>query len=398
MRRYEKYRDSGVAWLGEIPEHWELRFLEQVCKEKCEKNLGNKENNVLSLSYGRIIRKQNIYGGLVAKDFADYQIVKNGDIILRFTDLQNDHKSLRTGLVTETGIITAAYVCIKPTINSAYLHYLLHAYDVRKVFYGMGAGVRQSINYKDVRHMLVPVPPLSEQNQIVKFLNYKVSRIDKLISIRQRQIIELEDLKKAIISKAVTKGLNPDVPMKYSGVEWIGDIPAAWEVVCAKRYVLITNGTNPTLEGDIPVYGSGKEPFKTCGEYKDGPTVLLGRKGTINNPTYVEGKYWNVDTAFDVKTRKNNFSIKYYYYLSTRFDYDFYMTQTAIPGMTQTDYNNMSIPVPPLHEQTQIAAYLDKKCAQIDNAVSNTQKQIVELTDLKARLISDVVTGKIDIR
>ena len=248
MKRYEKYKASRVAWLGEIPEHWEERFLEQVCREKCEKNFGNRENNVLSLSYGHVIRKHNIYGGLVAKDFADYQIVQRGDIILRFTDLQNDHKSLRTGLVQETGIITAAYVCIRPMINSAFLHYLLHAYDTKKIFYGMGAGVRQSITYKDVRHMLIPVPSLSEQNQIVRFLDYKVSRIDKLISIRQLQITELEELKKAIINKAVTKGLNPDAPMRDSGVKWIGDIPAEWEVVKLRRVLSpITVKNHPNL-------------------------------------------------------------------------------------------------------------------------------------------------------
>lgn len=179
---------------------------------------------------------------------------------------------------------------------------------------------------------------------------------------------------------------------KDSGVAWLGKIPEHWKISSAKRYVIITNGTNPNSEGDIPVYGSGKEPFKTCGEYKEGPTVLLGRKGTINNPIYVEGKYWNVDTAFDVKTRNNDLSLKYYYYLSTRFDYDFYMTQTAIPSMTQTNYNNMLIPVPPLAEQETIVKFLDYKVSRIEKLILIRERQIVNLKELKKTVINKAVT------
>ena len=197
-------KNSGVNWIGNIPEHWEVRFLEQTCHEKCVKNIGNIESNVLSLSYGYIIKKKNVYSGLVANDFSTYQIVQNGDIILRFTDLQNDHKSLRTGLVTQTGIITSAYTCITPTINSAYLRYLLHSYDLRKVFYGMGGGVRQSIGYKDVRHMFVLVPPIEEQQQIAAYLDEQMKKINSAIANQQKQIETLQELKTRLISDVVT--------------------------------------------------------------------------------------------------------------------------------------------------------------------------------------------------
>lgn len=111
------------------------------------------------MSYGSIKVKKDLNKGLISKDLSTYQIVEPGDIIMRLTDLQNDHKSLRTGLVNDKGIITAAYLCLSPKINSRYLHYLLHSYDTLKVFYGMGGGVRQSIGFKDIRHMYLPVPP-----------------------------------------------------------------------------------------------------------------------------------------------------------------------------------------------------------------------------------------------
>ena len=128
--------------------------------------------------------------------------------------------------------------------------------------------------------------------------------------------------------------------MKDSGIEWIGEIPRGWEISKAKYFIKIQNGSDPTTDGNIPVYGSGSESFKTCGEYKEGPTVLIGRKGTINIPRYIEGKYWNVDTAFDVHSL-GKFNLKYYFYCAVSFDYKFYISQTTLPSMTQTNYENI---------------------------------------------------------
>jgi type I restriction enzyme S subunit len=186
--------------------------------------------------------------------------------------------------------------------------------------------------------------------------------------------------------------------LKDSGIEWLGNIPKEWNIGKAKRFVNITNGTDPKTNGMIPVYGSGKIPFKTCGEFKNGPVVLLGRKGSIKTPNYVEGKYWNVDTAFDVKVISQKLLIKFYYYLAICFDYDSYITQTAIPSITQTDYENIYLPIPNTDEQVAIITYLDTKCATIDNAIVQKEKNIKVLNELKTRLISDVVTGKIDVR
>lgn len=180
--------------------------------------------------------------------------------------------------------------------------------------------------------------------------------------------------------------------MKDSGIEWIGEIPETWEAIKAKYLAHINHGTDPTTEGDIPVYGSGAESFKTCGEYKEGPTVLIGRKGaTLHIPHYVEGRYWNVDTAFDVKVN-NKYVLRMYYYAATCFDYKYYMSQTTLPGMTQTNYNNMSLPCPPLAEQQRIAAFLDRKCAEIDAVIERTKATIEEYKKLKQAVITEAVT------
>ncbi len=138
MKAYESYKNVDLPWLKRVPEHWEIASLARVAKEQKIKKPKGEHFQVLSLSYGKIIKKKDINFGLVPKDYDNYQLLHPGNIVLRFTDLQNDHKSLRTGLVTQQGIITSAYVCIDPIENPAYIHYLLHHYDTIKLFYGMG--------------------------------------------------------------------------------------------------------------------------------------------------------------------------------------------------------------------------------------------------------------------
>lgn len=184
--------------------------------------------------------------------------------------------------------------------------------------------------------------------------------------------------------------------MKDSGIQWIGQIPTHWLLKKAKYCVSITNGSDPKSEGSVPVYGSGSESFKTCGEYKEGPAVLIGRKGaTLHIPHYIEGRYWNVDTAFDVKPQED-FSLRYYYYLACVFDYNYYISQTTLPGMTQTNYNNMKLPCPSLDEQTAIAAYLDTQCAKIDEIIAQAKASIEDYKQWKASIIYEAVTKGLD--
>ena len=184
--------------------------------------------------------------------------------------------------------------------------------------------------------------------------------------------------------------------MKDSGVFWIGDIPAHWNVSKAKYHVVITNGSDPETEGDIPVYGSGAGSFKTCGEYKEGPAVLIGRKGaTLHIPHFIEGRYWNADTAFDVKARKG-YNLRYFYYSACCFDYKYYISQTTLPSMTQSNYANMKIPAPPIQEQNNIAAFLDAKCGGIDAIIDEAKNSVEEYKRWKASVVYQAVTKGLD--
>lgn len=183
--------------------------------------------------------------------------------------------------------------------------------------------------------------------------------------------------------------------MKDSHVVWMGKIPACWKVIPVKYVVNIGNGSDPKKEGLTPVYGSGNASFKTCGEHKEGPAVLLGRKGTVNIPQYIEGKYWNVDTAFDAKP-VDDYNLKLFYYSAICFDYDNYSTQTALPSMTQSTYNNFRVPLPSSDEQNRIVNYLDSKCSEIDAISADIQKEIEILEQYKRSVITEAVTKGLD--
>lgn len=200
-------KDSGIEYVGQIPVSWNMHPVYYYFGERKHKNSLGQEQNLLSLSYGNVIEKDiNTREGLLPESFNTYNIVEAGDIIIRPTDLQNDKRSLRTGLVKEHGIITSAYIDLMPIrkINTEYYHYLLHAFDVMKVFYNMGNGVRQGLNFSEFSRLMVFEPSLEEQNAIVDYLNDKCGQIDTVISEKKEQLSTLDAYKKSTIYEYVT--------------------------------------------------------------------------------------------------------------------------------------------------------------------------------------------------
>lgn len=200
-------KDSGIPWVGEIPTKWAVLPIYCVYGERKRKNVFGTEQNLLSLSYGKVIRKDiNTNGGLLPSNYNGYNIIEKNDIIIRPTDLQNDRTSLRTGLVKEHGIITSAYIALKPKnrVSSKFYHYLLHSYDVKKVFYNMGNGVRQGLNYGEFAKLMVYYPPLDEQQEIADYLDNKCAEIEQIIADKKSQIETLDGYKKSLIYEYVT--------------------------------------------------------------------------------------------------------------------------------------------------------------------------------------------------
>jgi len=254
LKPYPAYKDSGVPWLGNVPEHWAVIPGRACLQEVHRPNVGLVESTVLSLSYGQIVVKpKEKLHGLVPASFETYQIVESGEIVCRPTDLQNDKTSLRFGRARCRGIITSAYICLRTRNNlvSNYGYLLLHAYDLKKVFYGLGSGLRQNLDWRDFKNLPCLFPPILEQTAIVRFLDWADQRIQRVIRARERRIKLLEEYKQALIHQAVTGQIDvrtgkPYPKYKHSGVEWLGDVPAHWGIVplkwLAKSY---RNGATP---------------------------------------------------------------------------------------------------------------------------------------------------------
>jgi type I restriction enzyme S subunit len=398
VKPYPRYKPTGLAWLPSVPEHWEVvknrSFLHESCvllpETKAQLLSVSQYDGVTPFPEDRKERVETLEG---------YKVVDKNDLVMNIMLAWNGS----SGVSAHQGVVSPAYAVFKilDGANPRFIHYLFRSDCICDYFKAFSTGVvdsRLRLYPQVLARMWSPLPPLTEQDRIVRYLDEKTAAINELVRAKERQIELLRERKQELVSAAVTRGLDPATKLKDSGVPWIGKIPAHWEVVKAKTYITVGNGSDPKTDGDIPVYGSGADSFKSCGEYKEGPCVLVGRKGaTLHIPHYIDNRYWNVDTAFDVKVRTDDLSLRFYYYCATRFDYQYYIAQTTLPGMAKNDYLNMKIPVPPLPEQHRIVAHLDSVCADFAAAETAIRKQIALLQELSTRLVSDAVTGAVEV-
>lgn len=428
MRRYESYKDSGVEWLGKIPSQWELTIGMNVFRENKRDNKGMKEKTVLSLSYGQIIIKpEEKLVGLIPESFETYQIVEPNDIIIRCTDLQNDQTSLRTGLAKDKGIITSAYLNLKVINNHSakFLHYYLHTLDITKVLYKFGSGLRQNLSFLDFKRLPIIDIPLSEQQKIAQFLDDKTAKIDQAVDLAEKQIALLKEHKQILIQNAVTRGLNPDVPLKDSGVEWIGQVPEHWEVKKIKHVTSkIGSGITPLgggsnyIDGGIPLLRSQNIHFDRIdlndvarisefthnsmknSKVRKGDVLLNITGGSLGRCFYVDSnEEMNVNQhVCIIRPNKKINTIFLNMLLASEIGQKqiwFFQQGGGREGLNFQAIKNFYLPLPDLEEQQKIAIYLDKQAAKIDQAIALKTAHIEKLKEYKSVLINDVVTGKV---
>lgn len=429
FHRYPTYKDSGVSWLGDVPNHWDVQPLYGSVVERLESNKGMIENNLLSLSYGRIVSKDiSSNDGLLPESFETYQVVKPGDIVFRLTDLQNDKRSLRSAIVEETGIITSAYLAVIPHgPHSKYLNYLFRAYDVTKVFYSMGGGLRQSMKFADLKRMPTLLPPLAEQTAIAAFLDLETEKIDALVAEQQRLIELLKEKRRAVISHAVTKGLNPDAVMKRSGVEWLGDLPAHWDVKPMRMIANVVRGASPRPAGDPRYFGGDVMPWVTVAEItKDDAVYLtetesfLTQEGSTHSNLFRSGTliYSNSGATLGVPkillidACANDGVVAFvnlngqvqteflYHYLASITDS---IREKVRQGSGQPNLNtdivkDLRFGLPSLDEQKLIVSRISELANQFGALTVEAQRAIDLLQERRTALISGAVTGQIDVR
>ncbi|EPU7273918.1 restriction endonuclease subunit S [Campylobacter upsaliensis] len=302
-----------------------------------------------------------------------------------------------------TGIVSPAYIVAIPNekILPNFVSYLFKSKimigEFDKNSYGLCLDMN-NLRYDDFRNIKIPLPPLQEQKEIAEFLDKKCEKIQNYIDKKQKLITLLQEKKQALINEVVTKGLNPNIEFKNSGIAYLGLIPHHWEVRRMKFMASIHNGREQTEIADengiYPIYGSGGILGKSMYFIYDKPSVLLGRKGTIDKPLFVEEPFWTIDTMFYTSISKIVLP-KYFYYLCLTIDFQFYISGSAIPSMTQYDLANISFALPPLQEQKQIANFLDEKCEKINSAIEKTKRQIELIKEYKNTLINEAVCGRI---
>jgi len=422
MKTYSSYRASGADYFESAPAHWLVVPGMLAFTENRRDNRGMKENQVLSLSYGKIVVKaEEKLVGLVPESFETYQIAIPGDIIIRCTDLQNDKTSLRTGLVNDRGIITSAYLClsVKEGFESRYIYYLLHLLDISKSIYKLGSGLRQNLSFVDFKRLPVLRPPYDEQLLIVNYLDQKSVQIDQAIQIKQRQIELLKERKQILIQHTVTRGLTPGALMRDSGIEWIGEIPAHWSVTRAKYIfhevderssngqqellsVSHITGVTPRSEKNVSMFmAEDYTGSKMCRKDDLVFNIMWAWMGALG----VSDRTGIVSPSYSIfrQIRSGTLSPQFIEMVlkSTGYVEHYNKVSTGLHSSRLRFYGHMfmamDIGFPDRAEQDSIVSYLDFESGKLNKAVDLLEQQIAKLKEFKSTLINSVVTGKIKV-
>ncbi|EPS9486064.1 restriction endonuclease subunit S [Campylobacter upsaliensis] len=397
------YKPSGIEWLGEIPQSWKNVSI-RSCFTESNQRCNTDSYPLLSVTIANgIIYQDDIENkkDISNDDKSNYKIVPLNAVAYNKMRMWQGAVGVNT---LTTGIVSPAYIVAIPNekILPNFVSYLFKSKIMISEFdknsYGLCLDMN-NLRYDDFRNIKIPLPPLQEQKEIAEFLDSKCEKIQNYIDKKQKLITLLQEKKQALINEVVTKGLNPNIELK-SGIDYLGLIPHHWEVRRMKFMASIHNGREQTEIADengiYPIYGSGGILGKSMYFIYDKPSVLLGRKGTIDKPLFVEEPFWTIDTMFYTSVSKIVLP-KYFYYLCLTIDFQFYISGSAIPSMTQYDLANISFALPPLQEQKQIANFLDEKCEKINSAIEKTKKQIELVKEYKNTLINEAVCGRINL-
>lgn len=409
MRR--KMRDSGIPWIGVMPENWKTEKFKHVFRIK--KILAGKLGyDVLSVTQ-KGLKVKNIENneGQIANDYSNYQLVFPNDFVMNHMDLLTGYVDVsKQEGVTSPDYRTFYAIDTDNTYNQYYLHIFQFCYKTR-LFYNLGQGVSQLGRWRlpaeQQNEFILPVPPISEQHRISDFLNKKCGEIDEAIALQEEFIEELKSYKQSVITEAVTRGLNPNVKLRDSGIDWIGKIPQGWEVI--KVGFLFDNldylrqpisaelreRNNPQYD----YYGASGVIDKIDHYNVEGKVLLIGEDGAnlvLRNLPLIykaEGRFWVNNHAHILKPKDNN-DYNYMAHALEAANYRNYITGSAQPKLSQDNLQAVKLPVPPLTEQKQIADYLDDKCTEIDSLIAIKQQKIEELKEYKKSIIYEYVTGK----
>lgn len=421
-------KDSGIEWIGEIPVQWNLvqtkRFFTNT-KKIAGAKADNYDRLALTLN-GVIKRSKDDSEGLQPEKFEGYQILCKNELVFKLIDLENV-KTSRVGLSPYTGLVSPAYIVLSNNFsdNRFFYHWFMSMY-YNEVFNHLGGeGVRSALNAKDVLSLPVPDIQLDEQRRIADYLDRKCSQIDDIIARQQAVIEKLKAYKLSVITEAVTKGLNPDTPMKDSGVEWIGEIPEYWQLSHIGN--LVEMGSGGTPDRKKPEYWeNGNIPWMSSGEINDeyiySTTEHITELGLQNSNAKIlpvntvmlgligQGKTkgltailktevcCNQNLAYLIADEKYLHYRYLFYCFKAMYFYIRGLVGESQAGIYSYFLKKLHIPLPDIEQQIRISDYLDTKCEAIKNSINKRERIIEKFTSYKRSLIYEVVTGKKEVQ
>lgn len=412
-------KDSGIEWVGAIPNHWRVSKIKQIVRWKSVK--GQPDLPVLSLyrDYGVIPKdSRDDNHNVTSLDISGYKVVEHGDLVI------NKMKAWQGSLAVSeyNGIVSPAYHICKITsenICKKYLHYLLRDASYLPEYMRLSTGLRVGqwdLSFDDFKNIPFLVPPLAEQERIAAFLDAECAEIDAVLEKTRASIEEYKKLKQAVITQAVTKGVRGDRPMKDSGIEWIGDIPAEWDVLnlVAHTSMLTPMRDRPeNLDGPIPWVRIEDFEGKYIESSKAGLGVSMKTVKEMNLKVYPVGTILCTSSCIMGKCaivsrelvsnqrfigiipdRTTDKTYLYYLMTSNAERMNFLSTGALQANLSRSAFEHLKVQFPPYSEQQEIAAYLDDKCEKIDELILKKQQYLTEIENYKKSLIYEYVTGK----
>lgn len=436
MSNLRDYKPSGVDWIGHIPTSWRLLRGRFLFESKKEINRDLQCQNLLSLTlFGVLNKDYEATDGLRPENYNSYQIFQKDDLVFKMIDLENVRTS-RVGIVHEEGIMSPVYIRHEPVKNKiiprfAYWFY----YDLYKkeIYNSIGSGVRSSLTSSDLLELELPVPPLEEQKLISCFLDHQTTKIDSLINKIEKKVELLKEQRTSLINQCVTKGLDPNVEMKDSGVEWIGQIPRHWKKGRFKHYIdtltdFTSNGSFKALADNVEYLSEGfsrlvrltdlREDLTNEGIFVSeeahnflkkselfGGEILIANVGAYTGLALKMSKGKGVCTLgpnmFLVKNNSDVSDVDYAVYLlnadSTKKEFDLVISSTAQPKINKDNLRGLVVPIPPVKEQEEISRFINQKTKKLDLILKAEEKRILVLKEYRQTLISTVVTGKLSV-
>ena len=404
LKPYPEYRDSGHDWLGKIPAHWEVSRNGRLFSQRVETDRPELPVLEVSLKTGVRVREPGNGRKQAMSDRSKYKVARWGDIAYNMMRMWQG----AVGVAPVAGLVSPAYVVAEPRPGtiSRYYAYLFRTQAYMEEVNRRSRGIvsdRNRLYWHDFKQLPALLPLPDEQAQIADYLDAHRAGVDRLLRTKRQLIALLDEQKQAIIQRAVTRGLDPDVRLKPSGVDWLGEVPAHWEVLPLKRVARLKSGDSITAtqfrdHGAYPVYGGNGLRGYTDDYTHDGDYVLIGRQGALcGNVNYARGKFWASEHAV-VSTLKAGYDLTWFGETVRTMNLNQYSLSAAQPGLSVERIQNVAAPIPPQEEQRAIAEYLRQETSGIEATIEKAQEEINLIREYRARLIAEVVTGKLDVR